>query len=70
MVKNNTITDILYTSQGGILIENDIVVREVAGYRLKIQNVATLTYETGLQNAAFVSGPGAGWQVLSWKEVE
>ncbi|TSC98171.1 MAG: Uncharacterized protein Greene101447_134 [Parcubacteria group bacterium Greene1014_47] len=69
-VKNNTIADILYTSQGGIDIENNIQTREVTGHSLHIQNNSTITYETGLQNAAFVSGPGAGWNVKSWKEVE
>lgn len=69
-IKNNTIADILYTSQGGIHIENDIRIREVTGYSLHIQNNSTITYETGLQNAAFVSGPGAGWKIVSWKEVE
>jgi hypothetical protein len=69
-VKNRAIADVLYTSQGGVTVENNLQLREVTGFSLHLKNNAVITYETGLQNASFVSGPGAGWKVLSWKEVE
>jgi hypothetical protein len=69
-VKNNVIAEVIYASQGGVTVENSLQLREVVGQSVHLKNSAAVIYEIGLQNATFVSGPGAGWRVLSWKEVE
>ncbi|HEX9722597.1 MAG TPA: pilus assembly PilX N-terminal domain-containing protein [Candidatus Paceibacterota bacterium] len=68
--KNGSQSDILYTNTGTIKLDNNAKPREIVGYRIELSNNAVVTYETGLQTAAFTSGPGGGWTVTSWKEVE
>ncbi len=70
MIKNNAIADILYTSQGWIEVQNNTQLVEVTGYGIHLKNNAVIQYEAGLQNARFTSGPGASWELTSWKEVE
>lgn len=69
-VQNSAVVDIVYTSQGWIKIQNNASMRQVTGYGIEVANSATVTYEIGLQDAAFTSGPSAGWQVTSWQEIE
>ena len=68
--KNNAKADILYTNTGTIKVDNNAGLREVVGYRMHLLNNAVITYESGLANSAFTSGPGGGWVVTSWKEIE
>ncbi|MEK7510564.1 MAG: hypothetical protein AAB567_03390 [Patescibacteria group bacterium] len=68
--KNNAKADILYTSNGWAEIENNAALKEITAYGLRIENNATVTYESGLADAVFSSGADAGWSVTSWKEVE
>lgn len=69
-IKNDAKADILYTTAGWIEVENNTKLREVTGYGIHLKNSAEITYEIGLEDAAFVSGPTGGWEVTSWKEVE
>ena len=62
--------DILYSNIGWILINNNTSMRSVNAYGIRVKNNATLTYEIGLANSFFTSGPGAGWHVSGWKEIE
>ncbi len=68
-IKNSAQVDILYSTDQRIQVENSAAMREITGYGLRIKNSATVTYEIGLQDAAFTSGPGGGWAVTSWKEI-
>lgn len=70
VIKNNAIADILYTSQGWLEVQNNAQLVEVTGYGVHLMNNAIIQYETGLQEARFTSGPGAGWELSSWQEVE
>lgn len=70
VIKNNAKADILYTSAGWIEIQNNTKMRELTGYGVHTKNNAVLEYESGLTNSSFSSGPGGGWQVLSWEEVQ
>jgi hypothetical protein len=54
---------ILYAGYGLIEIANSAAMKEITAAKLRITNSATVTYETGLANAAFSSGPGGGWGV-------
>ncbi len=67
---NSSVTAILYAGEGQIEISNSAALKEVTAYKLEINNSATVTYESGLANNNFSSGPGGGYDILSWKEIE
>lgn len=69
-IKNNSIVDILYTSNGLISVDNNAQIREVTAYGLRLGNNASLVYELGMQNTFFTSGPSAGWVVADWGEIQ
>lgn len=69
-IQNNSVSDILYTNKGWIEIENNSKMREITGYGIHLKNNAAVTYEVGLQDSNFISGPSGGWGVASWKEIE
>lgn len=68
--KNNTQGAIFYASNGLIRLRNNINIREATGYRLYLDNNAEITYEVGLIDTLFSSGPGGSWEILEWREVE
>jgi len=59
---------LLYARLGDIKLQNTASVKEVTGYKITLQNSANVTYESGLQNALFTSGPGGTWTIQDWKE--
>lgn len=61
---------IFYASNGMINLHNGVGITEAAAYKLRLDNLASVTYNQGLVNAAFSTGPGAGWQIDSWNETE
>ncbi len=61
---------LLYASHGMIVLKNSVSIKEVTGYKLKLQNSAEVIYESGLANLLFTSGPAGGYTYDSWKEVE
>ena len=67
-IANSASGAIFYASAGGITASNNFSAREVTGYKLIMSNSATITYESGLANVLFTSGPGGSWKVTSWKE--
>ena len=67
---NSSAAAILYAGEGQIEISNNAALKEVTAYKLEINNSATVTYESGLANNNFSSGPGGGYAILSWKEIE
>jgi len=69
-VSNNAQGAIFYASNGLIYLNNNIEIREATGYKLALDNNAIIRYETGLENINFTSGPGGGWQVQNWQEIE
>jgi len=69
-IDNNTDAAIFYTTQGLIVLRNNIKAREVTGYKVFLDNNAEILYESGLEEATFSSGPGGSWEVASWKEIE
>jgi len=69
-LKNNTVVDIIYTSNGWITIENNADLREAIGYGIYLKNNAEISYEVGLVNVFFTSGPGGSWKVKTWEEIE
>jgi hypothetical protein len=69
-VNNNAAGAIFYTSNGLILLSNNMLAREVTGYKIQIDNNAVIEYESGLESSIFSSGPGGSWIVENWKETE
>ena len=61
---------IFYTNYGLIRLNNNMFAREVTGYKVWINNNAVIEYESGLENPNFISGPGGGWKIDSWEEIE
>lgn len=69
-VHNNATGVIFYAQNGKINLHNGVNVTEVTAYKLTLDNNAAITYNQGLANAIFSSGPSGGWNIKSWKEVE
>ena len=61
---------IVFSLQGFIRVEQNVKFKEVTGYGIYLANNSVIYYETGLINAGFSAGPGGGWNVNSWKEIE
>lgn len=69
-VGNNAGTVILNAQQGTISFSNNSGAKEATANLISLSNNATITYDTGLANVNFSSGPSGGFDVLSWKEIE
>lgn len=67
---SNTETAILYTSAGFIRLSSNAKLREATGYGIYMDSNAEVTYEIGLADARFSSGPGGTKKVKSWREIE
>jgi len=61
---------ILYAPHGLISINNSATLKEVTGYKIKAKNTANIIYDTGLANTLFTSGPGGGYEIIDWREIE
>ncbi len=60
-VHNNATGVIFYASRGMINLHNGVNLTEATAYKLRLDNEAVITYNQGLQNTNFASGPGAAW---------
>lgn len=70
-VSNSVSGDLLiYAGHGEILLQNNVELKEVSGYRIRLQNSTEVTYESGLINSVFSTGPGGGYTINSWMETE
>lgn len=69
-VRNSSDAGVFYASSGTISISNNAVLREVTGWGLTLGNNVTVQYEVGLADVLFQSGPGSGWQIENWREIE
>ncbi|MDO8557944.1 MAG: choice-of-anchor R domain-containing protein [bacterium] len=67
---NNADGAIFYASSGLIYLHNGVSATELTSYKLQLSQTATITYQQGLANAQFSSGPGASWVIQKWREVE
>lgn len=68
-VGNNVAGAILFTPNGLMIIQNNVELIEATAYQLLLKNNATVTYEIGLENLDFSSGPGGEREVTSWQEL-
>lgn len=60
-LSNNTSGTIFYAQNGTISVSNNAGALQLSGYGISISNNATVTYQTGIQNASFSNGPGGSW---------
>ena len=61
---------IAYAPYGTISISGGSAIKAATGYKLNLTGNSSITYESGLTNNNFSSGPSGTWNVNSWKEVE
>ena len=69
-INKDKAASIVFSLSGLINVSNNAKFKEVCGYSIRLDNNAEVVYEEGLINSNFSSGPGAGWSVDSWREVE
>ncbi|MEK7559968.1 MAG: hypothetical protein AAB522_01550 [Patescibacteria group bacterium] len=68
-VDNNSAGVIYFAPNGRIKMSNNATAKEITGYGITLDNNAIISYESGLANTAFSSGPSGGWSINEWKEV-
>lgn len=72
-ISNNagaTGNNIIFNAQKGTLhFANNAGAKEATANLIRMSNNAVVTYESGLANVNFSSGPGGAWSVQSWKEI-
>lgn len=70
-VANSVAGDLLvYARHGEILLQNSVNLKEVSAHLIRLTNFAEVVYESGLISLLFTSGPGGGYIIDGWKEVE
>ena len=62
-VRNRGVNAILYALEGTAEVRNDATVTAIVAKKLIIRNSAILTYDQGLANAQFTTGPGGTWVI-------
>ncbi len=60
---------VLLTQYGGINFQGSAGAKAAVGYLMNMSGSATLTYESGLADINFSSGPSGAWNVDSWQEI-
>lgn len=61
---------IVYAQNGTISISGGASLKEATGYRITIDGGSSVTYESGLSNNNFSSGPSGTWSVSNWRETQ
>lgn len=69
-VDNNSSGVIYYAGKGWIKFSNNAEAKEATAYGIRLDNNAVITYDSGLASANFSAGPGATFDITSWKEKE
>src|SRR3989338_3725869 len=61
---------ILYAAEGGIIAENRVILKEIFGQKIGLENGSVVNYESGLANVNFSVGPSGAWGIENWEEIE
>ncbi|MEK9194897.1 MAG: choice-of-anchor R domain-containing protein, partial [Patescibacteria group bacterium] len=69
-VDNNSQGIIYYANKGWIKFSNNATAKEAVAYGIRLDNNATLIYDSGLADARFSSGPSGGYNIQKWKEMQ
>lgn len=59
---------IVYAPNGAIEIEGGASLKEATGYKIEVEGGSSITYESGLTDNNFSSGPSGSWVIESWGE--
>ncbi len=62
--------DVVYTSEGIVVLQDGVDLKSITGYGVRLEDNAVVTYEGGLADAFFSTGPGGGYSIFAWEEVE
>lgn len=69
-VSNNSSISIVNAQNGTVYFSNNAGVKEAVGNKIELKNNVGVSYGSGLINVGFSSGPGAGYRVDYWREIE
>ncbi len=69
-LSNNAGAVTLYAANGTIDVANNGTAKSLTGYYIHLGNNSTITYDSGLANANFVSGPSGSYNISSWAETQ
>jgi len=69
-VDNGSEGVIYYSTRGRIKFSNTATAKEATGYGITLDNTAVITYESGLANVNFSSGPSGSFSIEEWRETE
>lgn len=61
---------VLVAQNGTINFSGSASAKQATGYRITLSGATTITYESGLANMNFSSGPSGSWAISSWKETQ
>jgi Tfp pilus assembly protein PilX len=69
---NGVTGGIIYAGKGKIHLHQGVHVKELTGYAVEIEENAEITYDSGLADAVFSTGPGGGWGIKTgtWQELK
>ena len=70
VLSNNATAVIIYAPNGTAQLSNSAQVRQVTAKTVSLSNNAVVSYEQGIVNAAFTSGPSGGYEIDTWREIE
>lgn len=62
---NNSQNSIFYAPNGTVSISNNATLKEITAFRISMSPGASVSYESGLANVNFSTGPGASWTLAS-----
>ena len=63
-LSNSASALVAYAAHGLIPLENKVSLKAVTAYKIRLKNSARVTYDSGLPNAVFQSGPGGSWSFV------
>ena len=69
-IHNNSEGAIFYAANGLLHIHNNVNLTQATGWKIKLDNNASVNYALGLESALFSGGPGGRYEIASWRETE
>ncbi|MEA3399139.1 MAG: polymer-forming cytoskeletal protein [Patescibacteria group bacterium] len=69
-ISNSAGTVVLVAPYGIVSFSNTAAAKEISANKLIMNNLTTVTYDSGLANINFKTGPSGSWEIESWKESE
>ena len=61
---------VLVAQNGTILMDGGTSAKALTGYKVRITNGGSVTYESGVSDLNFSSGPSGAFDITTWKEIE